>query len=361
MKRLGLILTVVSILAIAAPAYAQTAPSAAITAPGDGAVVEGTSTVRATGSAATGVKRIKLFIEGSLVASKEPSELRQDVDIEYAWDTASEIDGSAISRNGWNQIKVVVVDNGGAEAQKTRNVRVDNPAAAPTGFNVTAGEGKVTMSWDANPEPDIQGYWVEVYRDDNFVTVGTTIGTSFAYETKAGTYTWQVRALRSSIVYPDGSVSDPSLSISRTVKAPPSETRGHDGSRKVIGDKKIYGGTTTKEARRTLRATARRFASGGISSAGISLPGSLIGLPRLPDNELQWGTYKEKLPYGMPATDPGTIEEFPVRYAAQSTSLVPPDGLRWVAAGLLLVVMAALLQFLASQFLSQVEKKEQAV
>jgi len=363
MKRVAILLALLSSIAAAAPAYAQTGPSAAVTAPGDGEVVEGTVTVRGRGSAAAGVRSVKLFIEGTHVATKEPSDLRQDVDIDYTWNTASVLGGSGIARNGWFQIKVAVVANGGGSTEATRNIRVNNPAATPTGLSVVTHEQKVNLSWNANPEPDIQAYQVEADGGSGFVSVGRTPVTNLSYEASPGTYTWRVVALRSSPADENGRASAPSATVSATVKAPPvaegseGSGSGSGGGAKVVGNKKIFGGATNKEARETLRDTARRFASGGLSSAAISLPGAAIGLPSLPDTELEWGTYEEKLPYNLPAKNPGALAAEPVQLAARSTThILPQDALQWVAAGLLLMVTAGLLQFLAQR----AEEKEQA-
>ncbi|HEV3472685.1 MAG TPA: Ig-like domain-containing protein, partial [Actinomycetota bacterium] len=87
MRTLATASALVFCIAIAGPASAQSAPDAQVTSPGDGAAVSGGTLVRAEGSSATGVNRIQLFIEDQLVASKDPSELRQNIDIEYSWDT----------------------------------------------------------------------------------------------------------------------------------------------------------------------------------------------------------------------------------------------------------------------------------
>jgi len=354
MRRIVVLFVVGSVTALAAPAFAQTAPNASVTAPGDGEIVEGTVTARGRGTATAGVRSIKMFIEGALVASKEPSELRQEVDVDYSWNTATVLGGSGIARNGWYQIKVTVVSNSGESTDSTRNVRVNNPAVAPSGLSVITHEQRVNLSWSPNPEPDIQAYRIEADGGSGFVSVGQSDTTNFSYEATPGTYNWRVVALRSSPADAGGRPSGPSATVAATVKAPPAaeETDG-GGSAKgggaVVGNKKIFGGaTTTKEAAKSLRRTARRFASGGISSASISLPGAAIGLPSLPDTELAWGTYEEKLPYNLPATKGLTLETAPVRLAAHSTThLMPLDALQWVAAGLLLMVTAGLLVFLA--------------
>ena len=340
------------VLLMSAPALAQGAPDARITAPGDGAAIGGGTTVRAEGSAATGVNRIELFIEDKLVASKDPSELRQNLDIEYSWDTTRTLDGSGLSRNGWYQIRVRVVAAGGS-TDATRNVRVDNGASAPQGVSVSVAEQTVSLSWNANPEPDIDGYRVEADKGAGFATVGTTGSTSYSYQAEPGTYSWRVIALRSSVVYEGGKPSDVSSSVSATVAAPAPTSGSGSGAGKggVNGSNEKVFGNSNKAAKKYIRETQQRFARGfgGFASAGLSLPGAAIGLPNLPDSDvLEWGTYKNKLPYSIPK---GGIAlestELKPLAAPTTTHVMPLDALRLVAAGLLMVVTAGLLQFLS--------------
>lgn len=348
-------LTAVALLIVAAPASAQTGPRAAVTAPGDGALVGGVTSVRGTGSATAGVRSLQLFVADVLVATREPSDLTQNAEIDYSWPTNHLPGSSQIAANGWYQIKVRVVSNQGAEDTATRNVRVDNGAATPTGMSVSTSQGTVTLSWNHNPEPDIVGYRIEVDGGGGFTTLTTTQQTSHAYTPGPGTYSWRVVALRNSPSEPGGRASAPSDAVAASVTAPPgASSSGGGGSAggggtSVGSNKKIFGGSN-KSARAYVRKTKSRFASLGISRAGISLPGIALGLPRLPDTELEWGTYKGKLPYGGTQSESAPLASEPVRLAARSTSTVMPlDALQWLAAGILMVVIAGLLQFLASQ------------
>lgn len=335
---------------VAAPAFAQSAPDARITSPGDGAAIAGGTTVRAEGSSATGVNRIQLFIEDQLVASKDPADLRQNIDIEYSWDTTTAL-GGGIARNGWYQIRVRVTGTGGATTDATRNVRVDNSAQAPSGLSVSVSQQTVSLSWSANPEPDIDGYRIEADGGSGFYGVGSTGNTSYAYQAEPGTYSWRVVALRSSVVYEGGKASDPSATVGGTVAAPSSGSGNGAGSGGVNGsDEKVFG-SSNKAAKRYIAQTKQRFARGfgGFASAGLSLPGAAIGLPHLPDSDvLEWGTYKNKLPYNIPQ---GGIEleatDLMPLAAPSTTHVIPLDALRLVAAGLLMVMIAGLLQFLA--------------
>lgn len=325
-------------MATAAPAFAQTGASARVTSPGDGAIVVGSVTTSATGSAGTGVKSIKLFIEGSQVANKEPDDLRTSVDVSHGWDTSP-------LRNGWYQIRVEVVANGGATASSHLNVKVDNAPSTPANLTSTVREQTVVLSWSPNPEPDISGYRVEVAGGDSWTKITETKGTSYAAEVVPGTYQFRVIALRSSPTMPEGRPSDPTAPVSLTVEAPPAPTT-YGGGRGAIGggDPRVYGRDGAASTR-DVKKTARAFFSRGLSFGGLSLPGQ-IGLPELPGSEpFDWGTYKEELPYSLPQGGIPLEMAQPRLAALSTTTIIPLDALRWVGAGVLMIVVAILLQF----------------
>lgn len=363
MKRAALALAAVALVMGIAPAHAQTGPRAAVTAPSDGAIVSGSTSLRGSGSATTGVRAVYLYVDDTLVATREPSDLRQNVDIDYTWHTYYLPGSSQITPNGWYEISVRVVGVEGGEATATRNIRVDNGAAIPTGLAVNTNGKTVELTWNPNAEPDIVGYRVEADSGGGFTTLTTTSAARYSYTASPGAYSWRVIAIRRSETDPSGHASGPSEAVSASIAAH-AETRGGGGASRggkgggTAGEKKIFG-DSNKKARAFVRATRQRFASLGISRAGISLPGAALGLPRLPDGEVEWGTYKAKLPYGMPQQDSPLAGE-PVRLAARSTSTVMPlDALQWLATGILMVIVAALLQFLAFQTARHHTPKEQ--
>jgi hypothetical protein len=328
------------VLAIVSPASAQTSVSAKVTSPGDGAVIVGTQNVTATGSATAGVRKIVLSIEGSEVASKAPSDIRQNVDVAYSWSTGG-------LRNGWYQIKVDVTSNGGGTASSHLNVKVDNAPQVPTNLSVSVKQQTVSMTWSPNPESDISGYRIEVFDGATWSTLTETSSTSYAYEAAPGSYQYRLVALRSSPVMSGGHPSDPSGPVSITVDEPPVEKPAGHGAvgRGAVGggDPRVYGRDGAASTR-DVKDTARSF-GGGISFGGISLPGSMA-LPNLDTAEpFKWGTYKERLPYSLPQGGI-PLDSAPPRLAALSTTkIIPMDALRWVGAGALMIVIAALLQF----------------
>lgn len=342
------------LVGLASPAFAQAGPSAKVTNPSDGAVVIGTTGVSGTATASTGVRNAKMFIEDTLVASAEPSNLRQSVDLSYNWDSTTSF-GAGIARNGWYTIRVEVNATGGGSSTSKINVMVDNAPQTPSNFDGYVQDTTATLSWSANPEPDIAAYRIEVDNSGTWSTLTELTGTSYSANLQPGTYTFRVIALRSSPTSPGGSPSAPTNAATLTIQAPPStggtgnasgfgggwEGRGATGG----GDPRVYGrdgAASTKD----VKATARAFASGGMAFGSLSLPGQ-AGLPNLPSSSepFEWGTYKERLPYSIP--EGGVpLESVPPRLAALSTTtIIPMDALRWVGAGIFLIVVAVMLQF----------------
>ena len=344
MRKICLSLISILILGFASPALAQTGVTARVTSPSDGSVVVGSVTTSATGSATTGVRNIKLFIEGTLVASKAPSELRQNVDVSYTWFT------DAI-RNGWYQIRVEVTSNGGSSAASHLNVKVDNAPQTPLNLTSSVTDQTVSLSWTPNPEPDLTGYRVERASGDTWTTVTQTQATSYTAELAPGSYQFRVIAFRSSPSMPEGRPSDPTAPVTLTVEAPPVSSGGvggggGKGGRGAVGggDPRVYGRDGAASTR-DVKETARAFSSSGLSFGGISLPGQ-GGLPKLPQAKpFEWGTYEEELPYSLPEGGIPLESAQPRLAALSTTTIIPMDALRWVGAGALMIVLAILLQF----------------
>ena len=345
MKRFTLALIAGIVVGITVPAAAQTGVTARVLAPNDGEVVVGTVTVRGEGAAAAGVRSVKLFIEDSLVATRETSEVRQRLEVEHSWSTGG-------IRNGWYQVRVDVAAAGGGSATSHLNVRVDNAPQTPANFSGSVRDQTVSLSWAPNPEPDISGYRIEVLSGDAWSVVSETGSTNYAAEVAPGSYQYRITALRNSPTMPAGRPSDPTSPLALTVEPPPpgdvpggGGSFGGGGATTGTGNPRIYG-SDGRGTRHDVTRTARRFAGGGLSFGGLSLPGQL-GLPNLPSSDFAWGTYKEQLPYSLP--EGGIpLTAAPARLAALSTTkVIPLDALRWVAAGALMIVIAGLLQFLS--------------
>jgi hypothetical protein len=330
---------------LAVPAWAQTAVTAKVTRPDDGQVVSGGVSTGASGYAAAGVKSVKLFLEDTQVASAEPSNLRQNVDVDYTWDTTNNLSGG-VARNGWYQLRTEVVANGGATATSKVGVMVDNAPQIPSGLESYVQDKTASLSWSPNPEPDLTGYRVEIARGGVWSVAAEVTTTSYEIDLEPGSYDLRVSAVRSSPNSSAGHASAPTAATSLTIQAPETAASSFGGGGRGAtggGDPRIYGrdgAASTKE----VKATARAFSSGGLSFGGMSLPGS-AGLPPLPGSTFEWGTYKEKLPYSLPQGGI-PLDSVPPRLAAMSTTkIIPMDALRWVGAGALMIVIAMMLQF----------------
>jgi hypothetical protein len=202
----------------------------------------------------------------------------------------------------------------------------------PAGIETVADGSRVTVSWAANPEPDILGYVVERDEGDGYVEVATTRSTKLVQALVPGKYAYRVTAVRSSTQSEDGIRSTSSDAVDVRVAA--SSSGGAGAVTRLGGRGKLSGGR------------------GGLSSAGRSGLGALLSSSTLPDQRglppipsppgIPWGRYEVKLPYGKPAVPPPGSAALTSARRSGGVTLLPADGLRWVAAGLLLIACAGL-------------------
>jgi chitodextrinase len=126
-----------------------TPPSVAITEPGDGQAVGGVVTVTATASDDRQVAEVAFFVDGALTATDTSSPY------DFSWDTVGLPLGSS------HMLVAIASDAAGnfeLAAPVTLTV-VDTAApAAPSGVSATPGDGEVTVAWEPNTEPDLDGY-----------------------------------------------------------------------------------------------------------------------------------------------------------------------------------------------------------
>ena len=306
-----------------------------------GAILEGAVSFKAKASSAAGIKKIEVLINGSLVASTEPANYKQDVEVPYDWSTMFKRDSAEPAPNGEYEVKAVAVANGGADEQLTTKVVVDNPPAMPTGLVATPGTEQVQLTWSPNTEPDLLGYQVERIVAGEFVVVGETTETTYVDMVEPGQHQYRVVAVRNSVARSSGRPSLPSPEVTVTVAAPSTNKRGKPhfgvGSTGLASDGR--GGFDV--------AGGGSFAPRGLPS-GAALPGS-VGLPGVPaiagEESQAWGTFEEELPYELP--EGGVPLSASERELGKTWTLLPSDGLRWVALGSLMLAIAALLRLLA--------------
>lgn len=342
MKRLALLACVAAFVASSTAALAAPAGAIRIRLEGiqRGAIIEGGVSFAAQASSAAGIKRLEISIEDSVVAAVEPSNFKQEVELPYDWTTMFEHASAELAPNGEYAIKVLAVANGNADERLVANVTVDNPAAMPTGLVATPGAEQVELSWNPNPEPDLLGYRVERMVSGSFVVVGETTETSYLDTVDPGEHSYRIVAVRNSTARSSGRPSVPSAEVTVSVAAPSTDAEGepHFG----VGPPAATKGAGTRGA-----IGGASFAPRGLPS-GAALPGS-IGLPDVPEvTEAAApgsGTYEETLPYDLP--EGGIPLSASQPELGESWTLLPSDGLRWVALGSLFLAIATLLRLVA--------------
>ncbi|HEX2239647.1 MAG TPA: hypothetical protein VHJ82_00675 [Actinomycetota bacterium] len=380
------------IVVLAAPtASAQDSVSVTIGGVSDGQTIRGTQNVSASASAGTGVDSLVLIIAGYTASSTEPSGVQNSANVSYPWDTRHFPNSGSWTRNGSYAITARARSNGGNVREVTINVNVDNDATAPTGLSGSGNnQGVVKLSWNRNPEPDVSAYKIE--RDG--AAIGETQDTSYTDQVSPGNYSYRIVALR-------GNYATPSGTVSVTVEAPPPPepeespyeepnpsdepyyedhpqpagggdyqqdpngygqfpsggdeapcydcdtgcfSCGYDGGGGSDADSRLFGSVDDFKAKGLPGAI---FAPGW-GSAGLP---ALPGVPRPPATyPLEWGTYEENLPYDLSAGQEMLIPGDRTGLISRTIrTIIPPDGLRWVAVGILMIVSAGMMRTIGAR------------
>lgn len=305
-----------------------------------GAIVEGKVDFVVEASSAAGIKRLDVFVGDATVRAVEPDGLKQKVEAGHEWVTPVMEGGTDLAPNGEYAIRARAVAHGGAAKETIVKVVVDNPAAAPTGLVAEPHDDRVVLSWDPNPEPDILGYELQRGDGTSFTTLVQTSDTFFEDVVEPGTYSYRVVAVRNSAARSTGRPSLPGEPIEATVAAVAA------GSGKTTGDGP---GAPGSRASRAIGLEDASVAPRGLPG-GATLLGSVgqTGLPELPDTATEWGTFDKELPYEIPEGGIPLSAEGPAESGARWRSL-PPDALRWVLSGLVLIALAGGLLFAAKR------------
>ncbi len=376
----------------AAPAFAGTASLSGVS---NGSIVSGAVTVSGFGTAATAenLRKIEILRDGSVMKSQDFDGIQESGSTSWTWNTR---DG----KNGEFTITVRASFSGGGSDTSSVNVKVANEPVSPSGVSANWNGSQVVISWNANPEPDITGYLVE----RNGSSLGRVEGTSMTDSPGSGDHTYRVTALRYSPAGEKASSPSGGATVNVPASAPPSDGGGDDsssgggyyqgdgdnaggyyqgggngdnaggyyqggngngGSVDGYGSNGNKGGKSGGKDRSNGRFNYGSYGSGFIG--GLNLPGRLLlpgnfGLSPNAQDSIDWGDYEETLPYDLNGTGSALPEEFlgGRGYAARTeNTLIPADGLRWVAAGLWFMIAAALLKFLEKR-LAESEAAEAA-
>src|SRR5688572_13980949 len=135
------------VVAAAPSASAQRAVSAELNGVTDGQVVEGTIPLTAQASAAAGIRRLTMWIDGDVVAEVAPNSLRQEVETSFEWNTNYYVSSDQVARNRSYTLRVKAVSNSGGEDEITHSVIVDNSPDAPLGLRSSVEDNTITLNW----------------------------------------------------------------------------------------------------------------------------------------------------------------------------------------------------------------------
>lgn len=326
MRRAVIASGIVVFVALAPSVLAQQAKkviNVTLISPAPGQVLQGLNRIEGKAESSAGVKRIELRVQDRIVADFEPPEFQQEASIYFDWDTRFLPHSNRETRNRYFTIEVRALASGErvSDSEIVR-VAVDNPPLPPTGLQAYVEGRSVLLGWDRNPEPDVTGYRVLRASEGRYRVVGSPTGSEFHETLPVGSYLYAVIATRSSTTSKSGVSSPRSAPLYLEIEPGADPDAGF-----------IVGGAPA--------------APGGLPNAvGVQGLGQR-GLPRLPAFAADEGSYRERLPYRVP-------KEFRVVRDTAGEGrpwwrFVPPDGLRWVAAGALLLVMAGQARFLAGR------------
>lgn len=393
MRKTFVALTAAGLLAIPAlPASAQGACTVALSGLSNGQAITGSVNVHGSINAGAGnnVRHIELQVNGSVVRSQDFSGVRSSGSVDYGWSTNGLRNGEYVAKARGNCVS-------GSDESSVR-VYVDNAPSTPSGVSASNNGGTITVSWNGNPEPDITGYRVERDSGGGFQSIGTVGGTSMTDSPGAGSHSYRVVAIRYSPTQGSKS-SSPSGASSVTIQAASSgsgdggsggsgggyyQGGGNSGGGYYQGGSGGSGGGYGKGSGNNgnnlpgygggsggkKNGKGGKGGSGGSGNpwggigswggrniGGLSLPGQLFlpgsrsALSRNAQDSIDWGQYEENLPYAVGSS--GRTGITPEEFLGDGTTasrwdytVIPPDGLRWVAAGLWFLVAAALLKFL---------------
>jgi hypothetical protein len=314
-------------LIAASPALAQEGPrdgviEVELASPSEG-VYAGVVSIAGRASSPAGIKRAELFVDDHVVATEEPNDYSRDIELSFEWDSRFTPDLDEWGPNGRYDIGIRAVANGERNAQEESiEIAVDNAPETPSRLATDVQGAAVSLSWPPNPEPDILYYIVQRDSGGGYVPVARRKSPGFYEIADAGSHAYRVLAVRRSPTIDEGQTSLPSSAVAVRISSDAADDAGGFD---------VEGG-----------GSAPTGLTGGLPDLALA-----TGLPPLPGAEAsssdRWGGYEGRLPYGKMKVPPkfrlvkGASDDARDRW----WNVIPPDGLRWVAAGALLIVLSA--------------------
>ncbi|MDQ4149468.1 MAG: hypothetical protein M3164_05680 [Actinomycetota bacterium] len=164
---------------VAAPAWAAEVKFVEPT-PASNATVTGTRTIRAQATPCLGeqVNQMTIRVAPRAGVGGSAREWRgPGSDLTVSWETQNLHNGAYDFHASATTSALLACGSNGASIS---NVKVNNPASTPSGLKCSRGEGGVGCSWSPNPEPDLVHYKVlRSVGDGGATQLATVQGTSY--------------------------------------------------------------------------------------------------------------------------------------------------------------------------------------
>ena len=344
------LLVALTVLGLApSPAQAAQAPGISISSPGAGEVLTGPVTIAGQATMNGGTVR-SVTITLSAVGDKP---LAGPMGFDGSSNTLPFSWTPNLPMNGEYTMRVDAVGrenidfNGDEMSTVSRSFKLEAPPATPANVKAVVDQAKrtVTITWNANPEPDLIGYGV--YRKGNATALAIIKKgdpTKFVHQLgslPAGVYEYEVLAARPKA---DGSccMASPAAPAKATVTSPPpSTTTTTEASPSGPGSRASTTTTTAAAGART--ATRGKADLSGFTALLPNGGGRLPTPARTPDVD---PGFSEDLPFQAPAggRDEPVVGEDDGEQAlgqelASSDDDSRPTSLLFMAAGLLVTVV----------------------
>lgn len=339
---------------VPSPARAAQAPAIALTSPGSGAVLTGPTPI--TGQATMSGGRVLSVTLRVLNAGGQAvtttSFTNDDNTLDFSWTPVIPVNGNyTVAVEAWGRENIDF--NGDESSSASRPFAMEAPPAPPANVKTAVDQAKrtVTLTWDANNEPDLLGYSVFRKVRQEWVAVSEAIPAgdprTFTHtlgSLPAGTYSYAVFAGRPNAAGDNvvlSSTAAPPAKVTSSPPPPPTTTTkpGSTGGSSATTVTTTKGPTVATRGRTDMAGFASLLPNGG-----AQLPNA----PRAPRAAESDNGFEQDLPFQAPGAtqdeDAGGGEDDPVqalggRSVVSSGDDERPTSLLFMAGGLLVTVV----------------------